>query len=246
MSKWILSTLVGAAALLATPGFSHAQRGGHSGGPSGGHAGGAVHGGAVHGGAVHGGAYHGGAVHGGAVHGGAYHGGAYHGGAYYGSGYNRGYGSGLFLYANLSPSYYGNYGGYGYGYRPYYDSNYYTPSYSTYSNYYTPSYSSYVTPSRDLSAYYNPPAVPALTPMASAVPATLEVHVPADAELFLDGNPTRQRGEVRTFESPPLQTGQVFTYEIRARWMQDGKPVEMTRSVDVSAGTRPVVDFRQP
>ena len=73
--------------------------------------------------------------------------------------------------------------------------------------------------------------------------ATIEVRVPADAELWLDGTLTRQRGETRTFESPPLQSGRPYSYEFRARWMQDGQPVEQTRRVDVTAGRVSSVDF---
>jgi uncharacterized protein (TIGR03000 family) len=88
-------------------------------------------------------------------------------------------------------------------------------------------------------SYYYPEAG---SPDAGSA-AEIEVRVPADAELWLDGNPTRLRGETRTFVSPVLQPGRSFTYEFKARWMKDGKPVEVTRSVDIRAGSKTKVDL---
>jgi uncharacterized protein (TIGR03000 family) len=73
--------------------------------------------------------------------------------------------------------------------------------------------------------------------------ATMNVRVPADAVIWFEGSKTGQRGATRTFVSPPLERGQGFTYEIRARWTKDGKEVEQTRRVRVRAGEYVDVDF---
>jgi uncharacterized protein (TIGR03000 family) len=73
--------------------------------------------------------------------------------------------------------------------------------------------------------------------------ATMNVRVPADAAIWFQGAKTGQRGEERTFVSPPLEPGRAYTYEVRARWNQDGKEVEQTRQVRVRAGETVKVDF---
>jgi uncharacterized protein (TIGR03000 family) len=229
MNKYLLSLILGVTGMLVTPGDSHAQRWGWGGGRGG---------------------------VGISVGNSPY---------YYGSGlgynnwgYNPGFGYSNYGYSNYGyrPSYYGtnysnwpsNYGSY-YGYRPsYYGTTYTTlPSYygSSYSNY-APSYayvpsSGISSPQTSTSFYYSP----SQEQSALMDKAAVEVHVPADAELWIDGQPTTQRGETRTFETPQFAVGRGFSYELRARWMEDGKPVDETRRVELQPGERQVLDFRK-
>jgi uncharacterized protein (TIGR03000 family) len=76
--------------------------------------------------------------------------------------------------------------------------------------------------------------------------AVLRVRVPADAEVWVSGSPTKQRGELRRFITPPLQPGRNEGYELRARWTEGGKPVERTETVRVHPGDRITVDFLTP
>ncbi|MBY0525861.1 MAG: TIGR03000 domain-containing protein [Gemmataceae bacterium] len=94
------------------------------------------------------------------------------------------------------------------------------------------------------------PDVPTL-PAPRAVPADaqvrFEVRVPdAEAAVTFDGDATRQTGTKREFESPPLERGKTFDYEVTARWKENGKEVTRIRVVSVEAGKRVVVDFTQP
>jgi uncharacterized protein (TIGR03000 family) len=73
--------------------------------------------------------------------------------------------------------------------------------------------------------------------------AAIEVRVPADAEVFFCGNSTDKTGETRVFSSPLLQPGRSYHYDVKARWMQDGKPIEKTLSVQVRAGQRSIAAF---
>jgi uncharacterized protein (TIGR03000 family) len=73
--------------------------------------------------------------------------------------------------------------------------------------------------------------------------ATMNVRVPADAEIWFEGSKTGQIGPTRTFVSPPLEPGRGFTYEVRARWTQNGKDVDQTRQVHVHAGDNVDVKF---
>ena len=74
----------------------------------------------------------------------------------------------------------------------------------------------------------------------------VQVEVPADAMLWFDGVPTKQTGALRTFHTPPLERGHNYHYDVKARWENNGKPVERTRRVEVYAGGRVTVDFNQP
>jgi uncharacterized protein (TIGR03000 family) len=171
----------------------------------------------------HGGGGHGGGGHGGGGHpGGGHPGGGHPGGGHPGnghSGFNRGFGSGGFFYGS------GFYGG------GYYGSGYYSsPSY-----YATPSTSYYYSPQ---ATYASPSPV-----IETTTAASLDVRVPADAQIWFDGEPTSQTGSIRSFVSPPLEPGKSFTYEIRARWVDNGNVVDLIKQVQVHAGDRVPVDF---
>jgi uncharacterized protein (TIGR03000 family) len=93
------------------------------------------------------------------------------------------------------------------------------------------------------------PRTLAQTPAASSPgPATAQITVvvPADAEVFFDGDPTQQRGTERYFVSPPLEIGRTYRYVILARWAQGGKTIEQTRKVPVTGGATVRVDFLRP
>jgi uncharacterized protein (TIGR03000 family) len=60
--------------------------------------------------------------------------------------------------------------------------------------------------------------------------------VPAGAKIWLNGDATKQRGEVRHFQSPTLKPGQKYYYDLRATWQKDGRTVEQTRHLRVRAG----------
>jgi uncharacterized protein (TIGR03000 family) len=246
------------------PSVGHAGGGfhpgvGHAGGfhPAAGfHPGGAVvhHGGAVGGAVIHHGGgfatvHHGGGFNGFAVHHGGFYG--HRGGGFYGHPYRYGgwggyggwgypyYGWGLGLaypgYSNYvySPSYYYGDDTYPYG-APAYDSY---PDYSDYSA--EPAYGDLMSPPSDAGAYA-PPA-----PAADNV-AHMHVVVPPDAKVWFNGSPTQQTGSAREFGSPPLVPGQDYSYDITARWTENGQEVTRTRHVDVRANADITVDFTQP
>ena len=75
--------------------------------------------------------------------------------------------------------------------------------------------------------------------------ARIWLSVPADAQVWFDGEPTKQTGELRHFVSPPLAPGRSYTYDVRVRWTKDGKPVEEERRVRVRAGASSWSDFTQ-
>jgi len=75
---------------------------------------------------------------------------------------------------------------------------------------------------------------------ADAVPAQVEVHLPAEALLEFDGARTRSTGAVRTFHSPPVAVGYKYSYTLKATWR--GK--EIVKVVQVNPTQLLVVDLR--
>jgi hemoglobin len=77
-------------------------------------------------------------------------------------------------------------------------------------------------------------------------PSAITITVPADAEVWFDGKPTVSRGAVRLYESPPLNTERYYGYEVRVRWMANGKAMGQTRMVSFKGGSPVAVDFTKP
>jgi uncharacterized protein (TIGR03000 family) len=84
-------------------------------------------------------------------------------------------------------------------------------------------------------------------PAQDSQKARLRVLLPkADVELEIQGVRLQKKNgvEFRLFESPPLEPGKKYVYDIRAAWMEKGKPVIRERSVKVMAGKTAEVDLR--
>jgi uncharacterized protein (TIGR03000 family) len=69
------------------------------------------------------------------------------------------------------------------------------------------------------------------------------VRVPADAVVWFDGEATTPTGTEREFLTPELPSDRIYLYEVRARWMQSGQPVERTLPVKVRRNTTATADF---
>jgi len=170
---------------------------------------------------------------------------------HYGYGHNRyhnGFDGGFFGF----PSYWG-WGGYPYyglggGYYPYYNDSYSYPYYSDYGYNYAPDYS-YSAPSYssaplgDVNTTTTAPA-PQSTINDNAV--LIGVRVPENAEVWIDGQKTSQTGSFREFTTPPLESGQKFIYDIKARWTENGKEVVRDRQLNFYAGDRLMVNMMAP
>jgi uncharacterized protein (TIGR03000 family) len=73
-------------------------------------------------------------------------------------------------------------------------------------------------------------------PPATSLPATIELVVPADAQVWFNGQATTLTGTVRRFVTPPLNADADYSYELKIRWNKDGQPTEETRTISVVAG----------
>jgi uncharacterized protein (TIGR03000 family) len=79
------------------------------------------------------------------------------------------------------------------------------------------------------------------TPQASSGTSTtahVTVQAPANARVWIGGWETPNTSAVREFDSPPLTPSKQYSYEVKAQWEENGRPVTQTQEVDVSAGAR--------
>jgi uncharacterized protein (TIGR03000 family) len=108
-------------------------------------------------------------------------------------------------------------------------------------------------PAPDPAAAAPPPADGAGAPPEGMAPpkpdgkARLMLLVPANAQVWFDGQPTSQTGTERGFVSSVLTPGKVYTYSVRVRSVgDDGRVSDETRPIQVRANDRWVVDFTRP
>jgi uncharacterized protein (TIGR03000 family) len=216
--------LLAGATVLVTPGSSQAQ-----------HRGGGSHFVGSHGGSFHGGGFRGGGFRHSSIRQGSFRHGSFHGGNFHHRGFHHDgfhHDGGRWWY----PGYYGYYPYYGYyGYSPY---SYDVPSYDWPSRAYD-------------SGYYGSyegvtPAYPDGYSPVTAQPDTsahVTLSAPADAVIWFNDSKTTSTGSVREYHSPRLTPGIQYTYEIRARWNENGQEVTQTQQVKVTAGAHVSVKF---
>ncbi len=80
---------------------------------------------------------------------------------------------------------------------------------------------------------------------SSAAPdrAKVIVQLPADARLYVDDHPIKTTRDNQAFNTPRLEPGQTYYYEVRAEAVRDGKPVVESKRVLVRAGQEVTVSF---
>ena len=95
------------------------------------------------------------------------------------------------------------------------------------------------------------PAAPVTTRPAAEAPlpppnfidrAVVTLEVPrASAEVWINKEKLEDTGSVRYFISPVLQPDKQYVYDVRVRWLEDGKERTRSMKVNVKAGEQPVV-----
>jgi uncharacterized protein (TIGR03000 family) len=64
-----------------------------------------------------------------------------------------------------------------------------------------------------------------------------------NAEVWFNGQRTQQGGTQRVFNTPALESGYSYTYNISASWQQNGQLVSRERSIAVRPGESMTVNF---
>lgn len=92
-------------------------------------------------------------------------------------------------------------------------------------------------------SYYLAPGQAAPT---QPTPAEMVVHLPPDATLTVDGEPTKQTSNTRVFITPELKPGMEYTYELKAQVQRPDGPVTTTQKVRVVPGQATEVVMNLP
>jgi uncharacterized protein (TIGR03000 family) len=90
------------------------------------------------------------------------------------------------------------------------------------------------------------PAIPFRATPVEGTQARIDVRVPTEsAEVWFEGVLMKQTGMDRHFVTPDLESGSVYTMEIRVRWNDaGGKQQNRTERIEVRAGALQAVDFQ--
>ena len=83
-------------------------------------------------------------------------------------------------------------------------------------------------------------------PQDKANTAAVMAYVPEDALIWFNDQPTKQRGVLREYESPPLQAGKKYVFHVRLVWFEDGHWVSETKELPVSAGDMTCLYLTKP
>jgi uncharacterized protein (TIGR03000 family) len=142
------------------------------------------------------------------------------------------------------PNYYG--GLYGIGYFDAGYAGYGSPPITIINNYYGPGQG----PAQPLQPAAGPERAPMPPPAAAEGPhpnvVRIDIHLPADAELFIQDVKMPQTGSSRRFVSPPVEADRNYTYSVRVVWKDKDREVSETRKLRVRAGDHQSVTFVAP
>jgi uncharacterized protein (TIGR03000 family) len=86
------------------------------------------------------------------------------------------------------------------------------------------------------------PAVPTVPALAPGNQAQVEVKLPADARLYIDGEAV-SLDKGRVFQTPALEPGRQYYYTMKVEAVRDGETVSKTERVIVAAGRTVQADF---
>jgi uncharacterized protein (TIGR03000 family) len=76
--------------------------------------------------------------------------------------------------------------------------------------------------------------------------ARVVVALPADAHLFVNGQPTKSTSDLRTFQTPELEAGETYSYLLRAEVLVDGRSQTQTKRILLRRGEEVRASFDDP
>jgi uncharacterized protein (TIGR03000 family) len=85
--------------------------------------------------------------------------------------------------------------------------------------------------------------MPQASTAENANTVALVAHLPPDAQFWIDDFKSKQKGEVRQYESPPLKPGVDYKYTVQVNWFEDGRLVSQARTIHVHAGEVQCIDL---
>ena len=73
--------------------------------------------------------------------------------------------------------------------------------------------------------------------------ATIVLQVPADARIFIDGQEMTSKATRRVYQTPILEPGETYYYDVRAEVVRNGKTITENRRVILNPGQRIAANF---
>jgi uncharacterized protein (TIGR03000 family) len=98
-------------------------------------------------------------------------------------------------------------------------------------------------PAKDKAAKEKEKPAAEKAPAGKAKPASIQVMLPANATLWLNGEKTTQTGEDRWFVTPPLDPGKNYSATLKITFTRDGNDFSVERKVTLRAGKIAHVHF---
>ncbi|MCS7045103.1 MAG: TIGR03000 domain-containing protein, partial [Gemmataceae bacterium] len=80
-------------------------------------------------------------------------------------------------------------------------------------------------------------------PKGDQARAHLTIELPGDAKLYIDGQLMKSTAGRRTFQTPELDRGGIYFYDLRAEIVRDGRLISSTRRVILRPGDSINVSF---
>jgi uncharacterized protein (TIGR03000 family) len=90
------------------------------------------------------------------------------------------------------------------------------------------------------------PALPAPSPPPVADVAEFHVILPGRGSVSFGRFQAAQDSGAHLYESPQITPGETYSYQIQARWSENGQEKTRTKTVKFRAGERVRVDFSDP
>jgi uncharacterized protein (TIGR03000 family) len=95
-----------------------------------------------------------------------------------------------------------------------------------------------------------PGILPTMTPLSytgeSAAPSgltSITLRVPENAEVWIQGKKTEEKGMERRFTLPSLDPGTIYDYDIRVAWTENGQKKSDTAHLNVRVGDQQSVNY---
>jgi len=89
----------------------------------------------------------------------------------------------------------------------------------------------------------NSPIRPVAFQGTNEKPTRIEVQVPENAQVWIEGKKMASTGTTRRFVTPTLNPGRTYTYDIRVQWNQDGRDVSTDRQITIRGGEQKKLAF---
>lgn len=93
-------------------------------------------------------------------------------------------------------------------------------------------------------AVLTPPVV--AVPSSASTASTITITLPTEATLLFNGTVAKGTGSIRMYNTPPLQPGVDYAYDLTAEVMRGGKVERITKRVVVRAGEKSAVTLTTP